>query len=109
MEGGDDGFRRNSTLLGTLLVSPNEAMKAPKVLMKFLITLLSRVGTSVALVLTWCRLMYQTTTGKDLKQGCSEDEDLCEVKMHARIISQTCPLHVSMLLQNFNNVLKIKC
>jgi hypothetical protein len=53
--------------------------------------------------------MYQTTTGKDLKQGCSEDEDLCEVKMHARIISQTCPLHVSMLLQNFNNVLKIKC
>jgi hypothetical protein len=50
--GGDDGFRRNSTLLGTLLVSPNEAMKAPKILVKSLITLLSRVGTSVALVLT---------------------------------------------------------
>jgi hypothetical protein len=50
--GGDDGFRRNSTLLGTLLVSPNEAMKAPKILVKSLITLLSRVGTTVALVLT---------------------------------------------------------
>jgi hypothetical protein len=51
--GGDDGFKPNSTLLGTLLVSPNEAMKAPKILVESLITLLSRAGTSVALVLTF--------------------------------------------------------
>ncbi len=51
--GGDDGFRPNSTLLGTLLVSPNEAMKAPKILVESLITLLSRAGTIVALVLTF--------------------------------------------------------
>ncbi len=51
--GGDDSFRRNSTLWGTLLVSSNEAMKPPKILVKSLITSLSRVGTRVALVMTF--------------------------------------------------------